>query len=986
MRSRFPLFLQVAATGAVLFLFVIFFSGRSVLRQAPAFDPRESQWVDSVFQALTPDERIGQLFMLRAHSDKGSDYEQKIAEYIQKYRVGGLCFFQGTPERQALLTNHYQALSDRVPLLISMDAEWGLGMRLRESTLSYPRQLMLGAVRDNRLIYEMGRDIARQCRRLGVHLNFAPVADVNNNPANPVINDRSFGEDCKNVAAKAFQYMMGLQDGGVMACAKHFPGHGDTDVDSHFDLPILQHSADRLDSLELFPFRALILYGVSSIMVAHLHVPAIDDRKNRPTTLSRAAVTGLLRKKMGYEGLIITDAMEMEGVAKFFPPGQAEVEALRAGNDMVLLPANVDAAFTAVQLALLDGTLDPRALAESVRRILRAKYRYGLTRPQRVDTTDIRRDLNAPLSFVLRRKLIESALTLVCDRDSLVGMPHLDRCRIATVALGDTSPTVFQKTCALYAPVALFCLPKNPDTAAAAALLDTLRSFDVVIVSLHGMTRRPDQRFGLTTTQIALARLILEKHVRSVLIVLGNPYSLAHFEGAPTVLVAYTDDATAQSAAARALFGATDISGVLPVTASAQAKVGQGVQRYFSAKRLDYDLPEAVGLSSDTLRLLDTLAAELMATGAAPGCQVLVARYGKVVWHKAYGRHTYEPDARPVSLDDLYDLASITKVAATTLALMYEIDAGRLHLDTPIVRYLPELHNTDKAALTLREILVHQGGIQAWIPFYQKTLAALGRPSPELYLPRPMTCYEVPVAKDLYLLDDYRDTIWRRIFTSPLRSDRSYRYSDLGLYLCARILETLEHQPLDVFVRRIFYRPMGLSTTTFNPWALGWADRCVPTEEDNYFRHQRLQGYVHDMGAAMLGGVSGHAGLFSNANDLAKLFQMLLNGGEYGGRRYLKPETVALFTQRHLGSTRRGLGFDMKELSAEKTANMSALASARTFGHTGFTGTCVWADPEHQLIFIFLSNRTFPSMENNRLINGNYRPRMQSIVYRALMQ
>ncbi|MCS6928523.1 MAG: serine hydrolase [Saprospiraceae bacterium] len=952
----------------------------------PAFDPRESQWVDSVFQALTPAERIGQLFMIRAHSDKGPDYEQKVADLIQKYRVGGLCFFQGTPERQALLTNRYQALSDRVPLLISMDAEWGLGMRLREGTIAYPRQLMLGALTDNRLIYEMGRDIARQCRRLGVHLNFAPVIDVNNNPANPVINDRSFGEDRKNVAAKAFQYMMGLQDGGVMACAKHFPGHGDTDVDSHVDLPVLNHSMERLDSLELFPFRALILYGVASVMVAHLHVPTLDARKNRPTTLSRAAIMGLLRKKMGYEGLILTDAMEMEGVAKFFRPGQAEVEALQAGNDMILLPPNLEAAFHAVQTAILDGTLDARQLAESVRRVLRAKYRLGLVSPQRVDTANLRRDLNTPASLVLRRKLIEHAITLVRDRDGLAGMANLEHQRIAAVALGDTTPTPFQKMCLRYAPLALFNLPKNPDSSSATKLLDTLRTFDAVLIGLHGMTRRPEQNYGLTPAQIALVRSICHANPKTALFVFGNPYSLAHFDEIPTVVAAYSDDSTVQEVAAQAFFGAIDFQGVLPVTASAQARLKQGIQRHFPSKRLAYDLPEAVGLNSDTLRLLDTLATELIAAGAAPGCQVLVAKDGKVVWYKAYGHHTYEPSARPVALEDLYDLASITKVAATTLALMYEVDANRIHLDSPLLRYLPELEKTNKANLTLREILVHQAGLQAWIPFYQKTLTALGKPSSELYLPRPMTCYEIPVARELYLADDYRDTIWQHIFASPLREDRSYRYSDLGLYLCARIIERLEHQPLDVFVRRIFYRPMGLSTTVFNPWQLGLSDRCVPTEEDNYFRHQRLQGYVHDMGAAMLGGVSGHAGLFSNANDLAKLFQMLLNRGEYGGRRYLMPNTVALFTQRHLASTRRGLGFDMKELDPNKTPNMSLLASPHTFGHTGFTGTCAWADPEHRLIFIFLSNRTFPTMENNKLLNGNYRPRLQSVVYRALMR
>lgn len=948
------------------------------------FDPREAVWVDSVFNTLNADQRLGQLFMIRAHSDKGPDYEHMVEDIIRTYRVGGLCFFQGTPERQAELTNRYQALCDSLPLLISMDAEWGLGMRLRESTISYPKQIMLGAIRDNRLIYDMGRELARQCRRLGVHINFAPVADVNNNPANPVINDRSFGEDRNNVAAKCFQYMMGLQDGGVLACAKHFPGHGDTDVDSHLDLPLISHNLDRLDSLELFPFRAMALYGVGGVMVAHLNVPAIDPRPNRPTTLSRPMVTDVLRKELGFEGLIVTDAMEMQGVTKYFLPGQAEVEALRAGNDIVLLPNDVGAAVAAIKTALADGTLEQPQIDESVRRVLRTKYRLGLTQPQRVEVADIRRDLNRPESLVLKRRLIEHSLTLVRDTPGIAGFENLEQYRFASVAIGDTNRTVFQTTCGYYAPVAHFNLPKNPDSAQIQPLLDTLRRFDVVLVSLHDMSRRPETNFGLSAERTALVQRLCESGKTVVLTVFGNPYSLKFFDSAPVVLQAYTEDAMTQEIAAQALFGAADIGGMLPVTASAAARQGQGIERFFPSKRMGYDLPEAVGLNSDTLRLLDTLVADLIADGAAPGCQLLVAKDGKIVWHKAYGRHTYDSTAQRVSLDDLYDLASITKVGATTLAVMHRVDAGVMDLDKPMSAYVPELLCTDKKDLTVAEILVHQAGLQPWIPFYEKTLIGLGRPSPDIYHPVAMTCYEVPVAKDLYMADDYVDTVWSRIFSSPLRGEKTYKYSDLGLYLTARALQNLNGQPLDVFARRTFYRPLGLATAMFNPWQEGLAGRCVPTEDDNYFRQQRLQGYVHDMGAAMLGGVSGHAGLFSNANDLAKIFQMLLQKGEYGGLRYLKAETVAKFTAHYPGSTRRGIGFDMKELDPNATKNMSALAGPNTFGHTGFTGNAVWADPDHNLIFVFLSNRTFPTMNNNKLINGDYRPRLQGVVYRAM--
>lgn len=949
-----------------------------------ALDPLEAGWVDSVFNSLTPDERIGQLFMIRAHSNLGPEFEQKVEDEIRQYHVGGLCFFQGTPEHQAELTNRYQALSDKLPLFVAMDAEWGLGMRLKETAISYPKQIMLGAIQDNLLIYEMGRDLARQCRRLGVHINFAPVADINNNPQNPVINDRSFGESRGNVTAKAFQYLMGLQDGGVLACAKHFPGHGDTDVDSHLDLPIIPFGYDRLDSLELAPFRALSVSGIGGMMVAHLNMPAIDPRPNRPATLSHTIVHDLLRKRIGFEGLIMTDAMEMEGVAKYFEPGLADLEALRAGNDLILLPKDIGASVAAIRVALADGSLDSELFNESVRRVLRAKYRLGLTQPQRVEVANIRRDLNQPRSEILKRRLIENSLTLVRDNTGLFGFEQLEKFRFASLALGDTNQTVFQATCSLFAPMAQFNLPSVPDSAQVAHLLDTLQGYNVVLLSLHNMSRRPDTNFGLSDSVITLVGELCKRHVVA-LTVFGNPYSLKFFDAVPLVFEAYNDDPMTQSVTAQALFGAVDIGGKLPVTASPGARFGQGITKKFASKRMAYDLPEAVGLNRDTLQLMDSLVAELIAVGAAPGCQILVAKDGKVVWFKAYGHHTYDSLAPAVQLNNLYDLASITKIAASLISVMREVDEGVMDISKPMSTYVPELLNTDKKDLTVREILAHHAGLKPWIPFYEKTLIGLGRPSPELYHPAPMTCYEIPVAKDLYMADDYVDSIWQQVFYSPLQPDKSYKYSDLGLFLTARALQNLTRQPLDVFARRTFYRPMGLATTMFNPWKEGLAAQSVPTEEDNYFRQQRLQGYVHDMGAAMLGGVSGHAGLFSNANDLAKIFQMLLNKGMYGGRRYLKSQTITEFTTRFPGSTRRGIGFDMKELNPDLAQTVCPQASAGTFGHTGFTGNGVWADPERQIIFVFLSNRTYPVMTNRKLLDGDYRPRLQGIVYRALM-
>jgi len=950
-------------------------------------DLREKQWVDSVFNALTEEERWGQLFMIRGHVDMDTAYERKIDDLIKRYKPGGICFFNpthfGTVEHQAELSNRYQASSNRLPLMVSLDAEWGLGMRLRETTISYPKQLTLGAIQDNRLLYEFGREAARQCRRLGVTVSFSPDVDINNNPGNPVINERSFGEDRANVAAKGLQYMQGLQDGNVLASAKHFPGHGDTDVDSHFDLPIIPYDRRRLDSLELFPFRALVQGGVGSVMVAHLSVPALDPRVNRPTTLSENTVTNLLRKEIGFEGLIFTDAMEMKALAKYFQPGEADVEALRAGNDMVLLPADLGAALTAVQQALSEKTLDREQLNTSVKRVLRAKYRLGLTAPQRVDLFNLRRDLNGPEGLLLKRRLFEAAMTLVRDQPGIVGFPDLDKTRIATLSLGDTMRTVFQTYCGYYAPVGYFNAGKELDSLTQIQLLDTLRNhYDVVFASIHSTRSKASDNYGITDSQINFLRRLSE--VRTVVVTMfGNPYSLGRFDFVPVLLGAYTEDPVAQESAAQALFGANDIRGKLPVTASPSAKYGQGITKVFPQKRLGYTLPEAVGMSSDSLALMDGLVRNMIEAGAAPGCQILVAKDGKIVWHRAYGYQTYE-QTLPVTLENLYDLASVTKIAATTISMMKLVENQKFVLDSALSFYLPLLKVTNKKSLTLREILVHQAGLQAWIPFYQQTLTPDKNLSPKIYRNAAEPGFEVPVAQNIWMKNDWRDTIWQQIFDSPLREDKKYKYSDLGLLLTARAIHNMSGQPVSVFAEQNFFRPLGLATTTYRPWERGWTDRCVPTEEDNYFRHQRLQGYVHDMGAAMFGGVSGHAGLFSNANDLAKIFQMLLNNGSYAGHRFLQPETVQMFTTRYRLSTRRGIGFDMKELDPKETQNMSPLAGPRTFGHTGFTGICVWADPDKNLIFMFLSNRTYPTMENGKLISGDYRPRLQGMVYRAI--
>lgn len=946
-------------------------------------DAARDAWVESVFNSMTEDQRIAQLMMIRAHSDLGAAHIAKVEKLVRDYQVGGLCFFQGNPEKQAELTNKYQQLS-KVPLMISMDAEWGLGMRLKSSTISFPHNLTLGAVQNNNLLYDMGIEVARQCRRLGVHVNFAPVVDINNNSENPVINYRSFGEDRYNVAAKSYMYMKGMQDGNLMACAKHFPGHGDTNVDSHYDLPIISHGMSRLDSIEMFPFRLLAQHGIQSMMIAHLHVPAIDATANRPTTLSPRAVTEILKEDIGFNGLIFTDGLGMKGVTKHYRAGEVEAEALVAGNDILLLPQDVPAAMAAIKAYLANGKLSAAEVDEKVRRVLRAKYDLGISTPQRVVTTNIRSDLNTPAAQVLKRKLIDNALTLVRNNQNVVPVKDLKNQKITVLSIGQNSRTDFQNTLAKYGEFQQMSIGKEISGTQSTRLLSQLKSRDLVIVSLHDMSSRSTKNFGVSTS----TRTFLEKlgqQNKTLLVVFGNPYSLGYFDHLSNVLMAYDDDPMVQESAAQAIIGATAINGRLPVTASPGARFNDGVTTN-PLFRFGYVIPESVGMNSIVLNQIDNLAKEAIAIKATPGCVVLVAKDNKIVFHRAYGHHTYSKSAR-TKKEDVFDLASITKIAAGTVSAMKLYEEGKISIYQPMSTYIPELQTTDKRDLVIYDIMAHKAGLKPWIPFYKQTVSGSKRnprPSSKFYKNKVSGKFTIPVAHNLFMNESFRDTMWNQIFTSPLRANRNYKYSDLGFYLVERMVKNISGQPLDQYADQAFYQPLGLANTSFNPLKKMSADRIVPSERDKYWRKQKVQGHVHDMGAAMLGGVSGHAGLFSNATDLAVIMQMLLNGGYYGGQQILQPSTIQTFTTRHSDDTRRGIGFDMRELNPDRSQNMSQYASANAFGHLGFTGTCVWADPDHNLIYIFLSNRTYPSMRNNKLGSEDFRPRIQDLIYQSL--
>jgi beta-N-acetylhexosaminidase len=963
----------------LMLILIISFSDK--YSYAQSYLEREDLWVRAKLSEMTLDQKIGQIFMIRTYSKGNAVEEQIISDYIRNYHVGGLCFFQGSPEEQVNLINKYQQLSS-TPLFMGIDGEWGLGMRFPKETISFPKQLMLGAIQDNKLIYEMGRDIAKQCKRAGININFAPSVDINNNPANPVIYDRSFGEIPQNVTAKGYMFMKAMEDEGIMACVKHFPGHGDTDKDSHDELPVLNHSMERLEQTEFYPFRRLASQGAGALMIGHLHVPALDDRPNRPTTLSDKVIKNILRDNMGFNGLIITDAMDMKGVTKYFPNGIAEAEAFMAGNDVILLPENLPKAISAMKVYIAEGKITESRLNESIERILRAKYKIGLNITPQHSSTGISGYLNRNQTIAIKQKLTEAAMTVISDRDSLIPIKKIDGVHVGTLSVNVIHKSKFQKRIDNYLDARHYQLMPNQLAQQYQQLISTMSQFDVAIIGIHTSGKQHD--FSREIPE-SLIKFIMELETRTNVIIMlfGSPYLLQKLHFAQHVILCYDNDSITQDVAAQSLFGVNEMSGKLPVGINDKWIAGYGINKG-TLGRLGYSKPEMVGLSSDTLFKIDSIMAEMIKLNASPGGQILIAKDGKIVFQKSFGK--LSQDGNQVTDNTIYDIASITKILGTTISAMKLVDDHKLNILNPIRNYIAGIDSTDKAQLIVQDIMAHHARLFPWIGFYQKTTLpqkSFGY-NPRYYSGILQESYNTPVAKGMFMRSDYKDSIYQMIWNSTLREKNNYKYSDLGFFIMQKVVEGQSGKTLDEFSYQTFYKPLGLRFTGFRPLLRHSISHIAPSEIDNYFRLQTLQGNVHDMGAAMLGGVAGHAGLFSTAGDMAVLMQMLLNKGSYGGIRYFKAETVDLFTTRHPRSTRRGIGFDMKELDKNKQKSMSSLASASTFGHTGFTGTAAWADPTHKIVYIFLANRTYPGKNSQTFNNREYRTKVQALIYKAM--
>lgn len=942
------------------------------------------RWVDSVFNRLNTDERIAQLIMVAAYSNRGDEHRKEILKLIREQKIGGLIFFQGGPVREATLINEYQAAST-VPLLIAMDAEWGLGMRL-DSTISLPFQMTLGAVQNDSLIYDMGVEVARQLKRAGIHVNFAPVVDINNNPNNPVINYRSFGEDKDNVTRKAIAYMKGMQDNGILTTAKHFPGHGDTGTDSHYALPQINHSRQRLDSLELVPFREMINAGIGGVMVAHLNIPALDSSA-RPSTLSKSIITDLLRRELGFKGLIVTDAMNMKAVTASNAPGVVDRDALSAGNDMLEFTEDVVRTISEVKKAIKQGMISQKDIDHKCRKMLAVKYWTEASKFQGIEVAKIVDDLNTPQAQLLNRQLIEGSITVLKNDHDLIPVQGLDSLTVASLSIGSNAVTPFQRTLSLYTSVRHFAIPKDADVSLVDSIKAQLKLYNLIIAGLHDESVRPLNRINFSEPVLGLIAE-LSKQRNTIISVFKNPYvldQLNSIEDADGLIVTYQDNKDTEELTGQLIFGGISAMGRLPVSIGEKFSSGDGVD-VRGGIRFKYTLPEDAGMDSRILSRVDSLVDQALSVKAIPGCQVLVAKDKKVVMHKVYGYHDYS-DTVTVKPTDLYDLASVTKISASLPPLMKLYDEGVFKLDATLADYLPKFKRSNKADIPMYDILTHQARFKPWIPFWKNTVKKNGGYKWFTIKSDSSGRYPIRLKEKMYLHRNYPDRIVKIIRKSPLEAEKKYVYSDFFFILAPRIVESMIEEDFNSYIQKNFYAPLGATTLIYNPLKKYSMKAIVPTEHDYYFRHEPIHGTVHDEGAIMLGGVSGHAGLFANANDLAKLMQMYLDMGEYGGKRYIKAETLKEWTRYQFPqrNNRRGLGFDKPNLQYLGDDNNAAKdASPLSFGHTGFTGTMSWMDPQTGLLYIFLSNRVNPTRENTRLYQLNTRTKIQQVLYDAI--
>ena len=938
----------------------------------------EEKWVDSVFNSLTLEQQVGQLMNLRANQPN-KDFDIKIEEYIEKYNIGGVTFFRTDAEDLLLQANDWQAKA-QTPMMIAIDGEWGLGMRINDG-LSYPYQMTLGAITNDSLISEMGRQIAEQCLRIGINVNFAPDIDVNNEPNNPVIGFRSFGEDPDNVARKGTAYALALQNNGVIPSMKHFPGHGNTATDSHHALPIIKNSLEEIEKIELYPFQYAIDKGVNGAMVGHLYFPALEPVVNQSSSLSKNIVTDLLKNKMNYDGIIFTDGLEMKGAYNGMDPDSVCLQAIMAGNDVLLLPINVEASMQIIINAAKNNIEVRNRVEESCKKVLRHKYQIGLNDYEPQKTERLNNDLNQNKYFILKQRLYNEAVTMLENKKEILPMKKNSNKKIAVVTFGkDNSISAKLNENGIFNTP--FLISKDASEEEVKRTAKQLKSYDYVILNIRNTSSYPSKNYGITSAMINFVKE-LPNSTKLIFNLFGSPYALDKFSfgrNLSSLLVGYEDNDMVANAMVNIVMGKMSPKGKLPVSVS-KYKCGMGFE--FKGFLSPETLPVSL-IDNQYIRQIDSLLVDGMNQKAYPGCQVLAMKDGKIIFEGNYGKFTYEGD-KYVNADAIYDIASLTKLFASSFALMKLYDEGKLDLNSTLGDYFPFLNQSDKGEIKLIEFLTHQSGMTPWIPIYKMTCDG-NEPDMNYFREYIDENHTVRVARNLYISEDFRYEIYDTIMKSELK-EKKYKYSDLGFYFVPEIVKAITNQSFESYLEENFFKPLSLNHICFKPLNKHDINNIVPTEDDKYFRNQLICGDVHDQTAALFGGVSGHAGLFSNARDLAVMMQLLLNGGYANGTQFISEETINYFTSAPFADNenRRGIGFDKPDLDPEaKYYTPSKQSSMASFGHTGFTGTFAWADPANNLIVIFLSNRVYPTSDNNKLSKLNLRTEIHDLFYKAV--
>ena len=962
----------------ILFTFFALFGPFSLAQQPDPLlseNPKHQQkWVDSIYQSLSLDQKIGQLFTPMVFSKKDEDHFDEIKNLIEKYYIGGIIFSLGSPFKQSQWLNEFQSIS-KVPLMISMDAEWGVAMRL-DSVIAFPWSMTLGAIKDNTVIRRIGQRMGEQERILGVHMSYAPVLDINTNPENPIIGNRSFGEDPKRVADKGVALMKGHHDAGILTSGKHFPGHGDTAKDSHKTLPTVNFDRFRLENTEIYPFKKAIEQGLSSVMTAHLNVPALTFSTD-PTSLSSAVVTKYLRQNIGFNGLAVTDALNMKGAVPNNSNKNIDLLALLAGNDVLLISQDIPQGIEKIKNAYNNLPIVKRRVEESVKKILKAKYKVGLTEKINIDTNNLQARLNTRKDTLLIEEAYSKSITLIKNDNQL--LPLDPQTTYAHIKLGDYQSDVFEAQLRDYVNI------KTVKSSTVEQALDAIKDIKKVIISYHRSNRSPFLSPDFSKKDMELIQAIAREH-ELILNLFVNPYPLIELGDLSTVdalVLSYQNSPISQKISADLMNGQGTFMGSLPVSISDQFPVGTGIS--FEPNEINKRIGMIEkGFDPDRLTEIDHFAQRVIDSSMTPGMQILVAKSGEIIYQKSFGHHTYDKKIK-VENHHLYDLASLTKITATLPLIMREVDLNSFGLDTPLEDFMPELKGSNKSNLSVKEVLSHYARLTPWIPFYKETLDEKGQQLRKFYRNRHKFRYDIPVAQDLYLRSNFNQIIEKQVIESPLLDSLYYRYSDLPFYLFKNYFERKYKKPLDELAHEFLYEPLGLERTLFNPWKVISKNEIVPSEIDNYFRHRELRAYVHDMGAAMQGGVGGHAGLFSNAEEVYKIMQMYLQNGKANGHEFITSKTLNDFNRCYYCNqgNRRGVGFDKPQL--EGNGSTCGCVSDISFGHMGFTGTYAWVDPDQELIFVFLSNRTYPSMSNNLLGKNNIRTRMQELIYKALI-